>query len=64
MMTINQFYGARSILSNLSFNPAGDFAEDVIKQAHQLGEYEERQTHWLRDRSKAANAHSNGSSWE
>ena len=43
------------------FGGIGDFAEDFIEQAHQWGEYEERRTHRLRDRSKAANAHSK---WE
>jgi hypothetical protein len=39
----------------------GDFTEDYIEQAHQWGEIEERRTHGLRDRTKAANAHSK---WE
>lgn len=35
--------------------------QELIEQAHQWGENEERRTHGLRDRSKAANAHSK---WE
>jgi hypothetical protein len=45
----------------IRFGGIGDFAEDFIEQAHQWGESEERRTHGLRDRSKAANAHSK---WE
>ena len=42
-------------------NGFGDFTEAFVEQAHQWGEGEERRTHGLRDRGKAANAHSK---WE
>jgi hypothetical protein len=42
-------------------NGIGDFAEDHLEQGHQFGMQEERRTHGLRDRGKAANSHSK---WE
>jgi hypothetical protein len=52
---------SHAIEQMIRFGGIGDFAEDFIEQAHQWGESEERRTHGLRDRSRAANAHSK---WE